>query len=194
MADLAQPVAEIAGGKDGVRRRVGRQVVGEELVHALRDALWMARAEFRREPALLGRRRHRRDAAVLEELQPADHLGALVVGTARDRAENDQPVDPLRIAQRQGLRDQSTERETREMAFGDAARVPDPAHIGGEILERAGRDSARPAMTAQVEPHHGEMRLEQGRDLVPGLQVGADAMHQRDMRTLAGRHMVDVRG
>jgi hypothetical protein len=71
------------------------------------------------------------------------------------------------------------------MASGDAARVPDPPHIRGEIVECAGGDPPGFAMAAQVEPYHGEMRLHQPRDLVPGLQIGADAVHQRDVRAPA---------
>ena len=193
MADLAEPVAEVAGREHRVGGRVGRQVVGEQLGHALLHALRMLRAEFGREPALLGRRRHGRDAAVAQQLQPADHLGALLLGAARDRAQDRQPVDPVRIAQRERLRDQAAEREAREVALADAARVPDAAHIGGEIVERAVGDASGMAVAAQVEPHHGEMRLQPRRDLVPGLQVRADAVHQRHMRAPAGNDVVDER-
>ena len=48
-------------------------------------------------------------------------------------------------------------------------------------------------MTTQVKTHHGEMRIETCRNLIPGLQVGADAVHQRTVRAAARNDVVDRR-
>src|SRR5437016_4925189 len=145
----------------------------------------MLRTKLRREPAFLGRRRHRGDTTLLQQLQPADDPGPLVVGAARDGADDRQPVDPVRVAPGKRLCDQAAERKTRKVALLDAARVPDVANIRSKVVKRAGGNLPRLAVAAQIKSHDCEKRLEKLRDFVPGLQVCTDAVDQGYIGALA---------
>src|SRR5687767_5548024 len=97
-----------------------------------------------------------------------DDLRPLVFGAPGDRAQDDQLLDALWVAEGEGLRDQPAERKARNMALVDAQLLPDVAHVMREVVERAGAfDRSRASMAAQVETDDPEARREARHHLVP---------------------------
>ena len=158
----------------------------DHLLHAALDHVRAALAELRREPAVLQRLEHLRNALRPHGGDHALHLGAVILGAEGGGGIKPERQHMLRIFQRIGRADHAAERVAGEMRLLDAEFLAQCLEVLDEIVERVGRlRLGRGAMAAQVIGDDAVFVLEMGHEPGEGGARGADAVDEEDRLSLA---------
>ena len=186
MLHLMQPWCHFSLGIDVEDREEDSRVGVDHLLHAALDHIRAALAEFRREPTVLQRLQHLRDALRPHGGNHALHLGAVILGAEGGGGVEAQRQHVLRIFERIGRADHAAQRVPGEMRLRDAQFLAQRLEVLDEIVERVGgRGLGRGAMAAQVIGDDAVFVLQIGHEPREGSARCADAVDEEDRFSLA---------
>ena len=104
-------------------------------------------------------------------------IATAMVVTSRERAEERQAQDALRLLRRHVLADDGAHRMADQMGFLDAGVVHHREHVLGEAVDRERSPERRAARALEVRADHGEPAREQRYLRKEGVTGAAEAVH-----------------